>query len=120
MFVKFSSRNHPLILLCVLLTGIAFPMRVYAQYVDCSGKDPNAFPTITAALAFAGPGSWITVVGTCNENVLYRSSLERRTFIDLARDRNHQRGHLNPVFGKRQLVWLEHRQRGWGWDPGRP
>lgn len=69
MFVKFSSRNHPLILLCVLLTGIAFPMQVYAQYVDCSGKDPNAFPTITAALAFAGPGSWITVVGTCNENV---------------------------------------------------
>jgi parallel beta helix pectate lyase-like protein len=52
-----------------LLIAVASPTQVYAQYVDCSGNDPNAFPTIAAALASADPGSWITVVGTCNENV---------------------------------------------------
>lgn len=41
----------------------------YAQYVDCSGSDPTAFPSITAALTTVGSGGWITIVGTCNENV---------------------------------------------------
>jgi len=74
MFVSaFFSRNY-LFVVGILLLVLAIPPQVYGQYVDCSGNDPYAFPSITAALATAGPGSWITVVGTCNENV-YISNL---------------------------------------------
>jgi len=74
MFVSaFFPRNY-LFVVGILLLVLAIPPQVYAQYVDCSGNDPYAFPSITAALATAGPGSWITVVGTCNENV-YISNL---------------------------------------------
>jgi hypothetical protein len=38
-------------------------------YVDCSGTNPSDFPTISAALAVAGPNSYILITGTCNENV---------------------------------------------------
>jgi hypothetical protein len=64
----FFSRNH-LFVVGILLLTLALPPQLCAQYVDCSGNDPNAFPSITAALVNATPGSWITVVGTCNENV---------------------------------------------------
>jgi hypothetical protein len=37
--------------------------------VDCSGTNPYAYPSINAALPNAGPGAFILVTGTCNENV---------------------------------------------------
>jgi hypothetical protein len=39
-------------------------------FVDCSGANPADFSTISAALAVAGPNSYILITaGTCNENV---------------------------------------------------
>jgi hypothetical protein len=53
-----------------ILAMLFFPMALNAQLiVDCSGANPNAYPTINAALANAGPGSTILVSGTCNESV---------------------------------------------------
>ena len=45
--------------------------RIWAGYyfVDCSGANPNDYSTIGAALAVAGPGSYVLITGTCNENV---------------------------------------------------
>src|SRR5215469_1793887 len=54
----------------VLLSGAALAA---GAVVDCSGATPGAFTTITAALASltpAGPNS-ISVVGTCQENVVF-------------------------------------------------
>lgn len=54
----------------VLLSGVALATDAV---VDCSGATPGAFTTITAALASltpAGPNS-ISVVGTCQENVVF-------------------------------------------------
>jgi Right handed beta helix region len=47
------------------------PTRAHAQYliVDCTGATPGAYPSITAALPNATPGSSILVTGPCNENV---------------------------------------------------
>jgi hypothetical protein len=55
----------------VLVALFVFPMSARAQFffVDCSGANPSAYPSINAALPFAGPGTFIAVVGTCNENV---------------------------------------------------
>jgi hypothetical protein len=55
----------------------AFPMAARAQFlfVDCSGTNPLAYPTINSALPNAGPGAFIAVTGTCNESVfLYGSN----------------------------------------------
>lgn len=41
--------------------------------VDCSGANPNDFPTISSALTVAGPGSIVLVTGTCTENVTINS-----------------------------------------------
>ncbi len=51
----------------VLLLSIS----VHAQIiVDCTGNDPNAFPSIGSALSSAGPGASIVVeAGPCNESV---------------------------------------------------
>jgi hypothetical protein len=48
-----------------------FPMAARAQFlfVDCSGTNPSAYPTINSALPSAGPGAFIAVTGTCNESV---------------------------------------------------
>ncbi|HKW31760.1 MAG TPA: right-handed parallel beta-helix repeat-containing protein [Candidatus Acidoferrum sp.] len=48
-----------------------FPNAARAQFlvVDCSGLNPYAFPSISSALPSAGPGAFIAVTGTCNENV---------------------------------------------------
>jgi hypothetical protein len=48
-----------------------FPIAARAQFlvVDCSGANPYAYPTINSALPNAGPGAFIAVTGTCNENV---------------------------------------------------
>jgi hypothetical protein len=43
--------------------------------VDCSGANPNDFPTITSALAnVTGPGAYILVTGTCTENVVVNNA----------------------------------------------
>jgi hypothetical protein len=68
---------HTLSLLCrrvllLLAAALAVATGAHAQsyyYVDCSGANPADFPTISAALAVAGPNSYILVTGTCNENV---------------------------------------------------
>src|SRR5260370_8501902 len=48
-----------------------FPIAARAQFliVDCSGANPYAYHTINSALPNAGPGAFIAVTGTCNENV---------------------------------------------------
>lgn len=56
----------------VLFLGLLlFPATLHAQLiVDCSGGNPNAFPSITAALQQAPTiGSNILVTGACNETV---------------------------------------------------
>ena len=58
--------------MCFVVALLIFPNAVRAQFliVDCSGINPSAFPTINAALAaVTGPGAFIQVTGTCNENV---------------------------------------------------
>lgn len=48
-----------------------FPGSARAQFffVDCSGINPYAYPSINSVLPFAGPGAFIAVGGTCNESV---------------------------------------------------
>jgi len=41
--------------------------------VDCSGTNPNAYPSINAALPNAGPGAFVLVTGVCNESVSLQS-----------------------------------------------
>jgi len=58
----------------LLLLAMAFTVAAAAHaqsyyYVDCSGTNPADFSTIGAALAVAGPNSYILVTGTCNEKV---------------------------------------------------
>jgi hypothetical protein len=58
--------------LLMLVAAFAFATAAHAQsyyYVDCSGANSADFWTIGAALAVAGPNSYILVTGTCNENV---------------------------------------------------
>ena len=57
--------------ICFVVALFAFPHAARAQFlvVDCSGTNPNAYPTINSALPNAGPGAFIAVTGTCNENV---------------------------------------------------
>ncbi len=64
-----------------LVTLFVFPIAARAQFlfVDCSGTNPYAYPTINSALPNAGPGAFIAVTGTCNESVfLYGSKSIRR------------------------------------------
>lgn len=59
-----------------LATLFVFPNAARAQFffVDCS--NPYAlYPTINSALQFAGPGSFIAVNGTCNENVFINGAV---------------------------------------------
>ena len=59
-----------------LASFFVFPNPARAQFffVDCS--NPFAlYPTINSALPFAGPGSFIAVNGTCNENVFINSAV---------------------------------------------
>jgi hypothetical protein len=52
------------------LTALATAAHAQSYYfVDCSGTNPNDYSTIGAALAVAGPNSYVIVTGTCNENV---------------------------------------------------
>ena len=60
-----------LLALAVGLSLFALPNAARAQFlfVDCSGTNPFAYPNINSALPNAGPGAFIAVTGTCNENV---------------------------------------------------
>jgi hypothetical protein len=56
----------------LLATALAVATTAHAQsyyFVDCSGSNPADYSTISAALAVAGPNSYILISGTCNENV---------------------------------------------------
>jgi len=56
----------------VMIVATCFSVAARGQQnylVDCSGANPNDFPTISSALAVAGPGSIVLVTGTCTENV---------------------------------------------------
>ena len=48
---------------------MVFPAASRAQVVDCTGADPNAFSSINAAVATAGPRSAIMVTGPCTEDI---------------------------------------------------
>lgn len=61
------------LILCLACTTTAHGQ----QYlnVDCSGADPNAYPTITSALAnVTGPGFYILIAGTCTENIVVNNA----------------------------------------------
>jgi hypothetical protein len=70
-----AYRNLLLKALRVLVPGILVllgsPGALRAQFlqVDCSGTNPYAYSHINDALQSAGPGAFILVAGTCNENV---------------------------------------------------
>src|SRR5215467_8999494 len=63
----------------LIIPGILFlllgpsPLRAQFLYVDCSGTNPNAYPSINAALPNAGPGAFVLVTGVCNESVSLQS-----------------------------------------------
>jgi hypothetical protein len=48
---------------------MVLPAASRAQVVDCTGADPNAFSSINAAVATAGPRSAIMVTGPCTEDI---------------------------------------------------
>jgi len=55
--------------------ALSASLAVHAQIlVDCSGTNPAAYPSISAALPNAGPGSTILVTGACNENVFIQAA----------------------------------------------
>jgi len=62
-------RWRVLLLLAAALTVITAAHAQSYYYVDCLGANHSDFSTIGAALAVAGPNSYILVTGTCNENV---------------------------------------------------
>lgn len=67
-------RRQALLLLVTTLTVATVAHAQSYHYVDCSGANPADFSTISAALAVAGPNSYILVTGTCNENVSITNS----------------------------------------------
>jgi hypothetical protein len=70
-----AYRNLLLKALRVLVPGILLllcspgALRAQFLFVDCSGTNPYAYPSINAALPSAGPGAFILVTGTCNESL---------------------------------------------------
>ena len=54
-----------------ILVLLCWPGALRAQFlfVDCSGTNLYAYPSINAALPNAGPGAFILVTGVCNESV---------------------------------------------------
>lgn len=71
-----SNVSHSWLVTLILLFG--FAAAAHGQqylYVDCSGANPNDYPTITSALAnVTGPGAYILVMGTCTENVVVNNA----------------------------------------------
>jgi hypothetical protein len=71
------KRISSLLVMFGLAALFVFPIAARAQFlfVDCSGTNPSAYPTINSALPNAGPGAFIAVTGTGNESVfLYGSN----------------------------------------------
>lgn len=64
-----GCRRRVVLLLATMLSVATAAHAQSYYYVDCSGTNPADFSTISAALAVAGPNSYILVTGTCNENV---------------------------------------------------
>jgi hypothetical protein len=68
--------NHCWLVTLILFFG--FTAAAHGQQyltVDCSGANPNDYPSITAALAnVTGPGYYILVTGTCTENVVVNNA----------------------------------------------
>jgi len=72
-----AAETHPLLccssrllLLMMMLLALIPAARAQSYYfVDCSGANPADYSSIGAALAVAGPNSYVLVTGTCNENV---------------------------------------------------
>ena len=64
--------------LATLILFLGFTAAAHGQQyydVDCSGANPNDYPTITSALAnVIGPGAYILVTGTCTENVVVNNA----------------------------------------------
>jgi hypothetical protein len=72
-----SGTRTRLALIVLLTIAIFSPSALRAQLVvDCSGANPNAFPTINSALAAVpGPGATILVSGVCTEDVALNNQL---------------------------------------------
>jgi hypothetical protein len=65
---KGSYRWLATLILFLGFTAVAQGQQYYD--VDCSGANPNDYPTISSALAsVSGPGAYILVIGTCTESV---------------------------------------------------
>jgi hypothetical protein len=73
---KFLSTSYRAALF-ILLALLLFPIGLRAQLlVDCSGTNPNQYPSINAALQqVATIGSTILVTGTCTETVIVGGEL---------------------------------------------
>jgi hypothetical protein len=67
-------RSSRLLLLIMLLALVPAARAQSYYFVDCSGANPADYSTIGAALAVAGPNSYVLVTGTCNENVSINSA----------------------------------------------
>ena len=67
--MKCSIKNVVRGMKWMLCLALLYPAASHAQVVDCTGADPNAFPSINAAVAAAGPGSAILVTGPCTEDL---------------------------------------------------
>jgi hypothetical protein len=62
-------RRMRLVLLIMGLGVAAVAQGQSYYFVDCSGTNPADYSTISAALAVAGPNSYVLITGACNENV---------------------------------------------------
>jgi hypothetical protein len=67
--MRISKKNVARGMKWMLGLALLYPAASHAQIVDCTGADPNAFPSINAAVATAGPGSAILVTGPCTEDL---------------------------------------------------
>jgi hypothetical protein len=73
--ISLTAGHHPSShrWLVTLILFLGFTAAAHGQQyydVDCSGANPNDYPTISSALAsVTGPGAYILIMGTCTENV---------------------------------------------------
>jgi len=75
--VKSDSRSYRWLATLILFLGFTAAAHGQQYYdVDCSGANPDDYPTISSALAnVTGPGAYILVTGTCTENVTVNNAL---------------------------------------------
>ncbi len=80
--MKICISVSKLLLCCLLLIVPASQAFANSAVVDCTGATPGAFTTITAALASlpaVGP-NFISVIGTCHENVVFFGRTDLQIF----------------------------------------